>query len=62
MSASAAWLPEGRLHLHHGPIDLIVTIEGLGRDDGMRRAWARFETILEDLLDLINLAHTYGFA
>ncbi|PRX38031.1 hypothetical protein SAMN05216257_103450 [Meinhardsimonia xiamenensis] len=30
--AQAAWLPDGRLHLHHGPIDLIVSAEAAGRD------------------------------
>ncbi|MEO1694006.1 MAG: UPF0280 family protein [Pseudomonadota bacterium] len=46
----AAWLSPGRrLHLQHGPIDLIVAIEGPGADGGFERAHARFQTILDDL-------------
>ena len=40
----AAWLPDGRrLHLHHGPIDLIVDAEGPGRDRAFEQAVARFQ-------------------
>lgn len=46
----AAWLPDGRLHLHHGPIDLIVTAEGPARDAVLTRAVARFETMLAELV------------
>jgi len=42
-------LPGGRLHLHHGPIDMIVGATGPGRDDGFTRAAQRFETLLEEL-------------
>ncbi|MCR4265490.1 UPF0280 family protein [Nitratireductor sp. ZSWI3] len=49
----ASWLPDGRrLHLNHGPIDLIV--EAYGPDDERRAAYrqavARFRTILEELV------------
>ena len=27
MSAMSAWLPDGRLHLQHGPIDLVISID-----------------------------------
>ncbi len=48
--AQASWLPDGRrLHLHHGPIDMIVDVTGPGRDAALRRAAARFETLLEEL-------------
>ncbi|QFT98101.1 hypothetical protein FIU85_12355 [Roseovarius sp. THAF8] len=49
--AQANWLPDGqRLHLHHGPIDMIVGIEGAGRDAAFQRAVARFETLLDELV------------
>ncbi|MGZ0189558.1 MAG: UPF0280 family protein [Alphaproteobacteria bacterium] len=41
---------DGRLHLHHGPIDLIIEAFGAGKDDGYDRATARFQTILEELV------------
>lgn len=47
------WLPDGeRLHLHHGPIDLIVCVYG-GADEmaaAYRQCAARFGTILEELV------------
>ncbi|MBS3651167.1 UPF0280 family protein [Pseudaminobacter sp. 19-2017] len=51
---SARWLPDGRrLHLHHGPIDLIV--EAFGRPDQISAAYAqavrRFQTVLAELVD-----------
>lgn len=49
--AQAVWLPDGRrLHLHHGPIDMIVGIEGAGRMAGFARAVARFDTLLAELV------------
>ncbi|WP_428513543.1 UPF0280 family protein [Roseovarius sp.] len=49
--AQASWLPDGqRLHLHHGPIDMIVGIEGAGREAAFQRAVARFGTLLEELV------------
>lgn len=48
--AQVSWLPDGRrLHLHHGPIDMIVDVTGPGREPALRRAVARFETLLEEL-------------
>ena len=45
-------LPDGRLHLHHGPIDLIC--QAWGADAAIpatyRRAAVRFEGLLEDLV------------
>lgn len=47
-----SWLPDGRrLHLHHGPIDLIVDCDGPGRDAALRAAAGRFGTILDELVD-----------
>lgn len=49
--AVAVWLPGGRLHLQHGPIDLIL--QGWGDpaalDAAYRQATRRFATILEEL-------------
>ncbi|WP_135502384.1 UPF0280 family protein [Roseovarius aestuariivivens] len=47
----AHWLPDGRrLHLHHGPIDMIVGIEGPGARAAYARAVARFDTLLDELV------------
>ncbi len=49
--AQATWLPDGqRLHLHHGPIDMIVGVTGPGRKAAMARAAARFDTLLDELV------------
>lgn len=42
-------LPDGRLHLQHGPIDLLITAEG-ERETAFRAAIARFRPLLEDLV------------
>lgn len=43
-------LPDGeRLHLHHGPIDLIIGVEGPWRDACFDRAIQRFDTVLTGL-------------
>lgn len=45
-----AMLPDGRrLHLQHGPIDLIIECFGHTRNDAYQRAQVRFETVLQDL-------------
>ncbi len=44
-------LPDGRLHLHHGPIDLLVGVSGAGRGKACQRAVARFEGVLQGLAD-----------
>lgn len=51
--AKIAWLPDGRrLHMNHGPIDLIV--EAFGAQSERRAAYAqaavRFRTILDELV------------
>ena len=50
--AQANWLPDGRLHLHHGPIDIILQGWGDPRalQAGYAAAVARFETILTELV------------
>lgn len=52
MGARAYQMADGRLHLQHGPIDLIC--EAWGPSDtvanGYRRACARFEGLLEELV------------
>lgn len=46
----ARLLPDGeRLHLQHGPIDLILGAEG-AREVAFRAAWARFRNVLEELV------------
>jgi uncharacterized protein len=46
----ARLLPDGeRLHLQHGPIDLIIGAEG-DRDRAFRAAWQRFRTLLDELV------------
>lgn len=52
MSAQASLLPGNRLHLHHGPIDLIISADGDAAD--VRRAYqvaaAMFPNILPELV------------
>ena len=42
-------LPDGRLHLHHGPIDIILTVEGQDAARAKEQAARRFATILAEL-------------
>lgn len=54
--ATGRMLPDGRrLHLHHGPIDLIIDAEGDKRRVALERARTRFETILQELVDELPL-------
>jgi ApbE superfamily uncharacterized protein (UPF0280 family) len=46
----AAFLPDGRLHLQHGPIDLIVEAWGAHRAQALNRAVQRFQTVLDELV------------
>lgn len=50
IGAAAVFLPDGRLHLQHGPIDLIVQAWGPGAGAGYARAQARFAGLLEELV------------
>jgi hypothetical protein len=48
-----AILPDGRRrHFQHGPIDLVIEARGAGHEVGRayKQAWARFETILGELV------------
>lgn len=48
----ASLLPDGkRLHLHHGPIDLIIGAEGRDREKAYAQATERFQTVLVELVD-----------
>ncbi|MEO0729014.1 MAG: UPF0280 family protein [Pseudomonadota bacterium] len=48
--SQAAWLDGGkRLHLHHGPIDLIVYIDGTGAAAAYAKARTRFASVLTEL-------------
>ena len=56
MGAQAALLGDGRrLHLHHGPIDLIVDVTGPGREAALRAVVARFDGILQELVDDLEM-------
>lgn len=52
MSAQASLLPGNRLHLNHGPIDLIISADGEGADvrGAYHVAAAMFPNILPDLV------------
>ncbi|MES2664669.1 MAG: UPF0280 family protein [Pseudomonadota bacterium] len=43
-------LPDGRLHLHEGPIDLICQAYGTGSEAAHARAVARFDGLLRELV------------
>ncbi|PJK30963.1 UPF0280 family protein [Minwuia thermotolerans] len=54
----AAMLPDGRrLHLQHGPIDLVIGADGQTADirNAYRAARGRFETILPGLVEELNV-------
>lgn len=50
----AAMLPGDRLHLQHGPIDLVIGADG-DRQAAYRAAWARFQTVLSELVEELPL-------
>ncbi|MBM3555341.1 MAG: UPF0280 family protein [Alphaproteobacteria bacterium] len=56
MSALASRLADGRLHLQHGPIDLIIEAFGAGAavEGAYHRATARFGDILDVLVRELN--------
>ena len=58
MTAPAAgWLPGGRLHLQHGPIDLVIRAYGPAEEvaAAYRQAWAAFRPLLEGLVDVLPI-------
>src|SRR5450631_1367195 len=63
MGARRAKLADGRLHLNHGPIDLVIEAFGPAAEVGRAydQAWARFPEILPDLTkELIQLRQPMG--
>lgn len=52
MDPQVQWLGDGRLHLNHGPIDLICEAWGAPQavKAGYARAMARFDTVLTELV------------
>lgn len=48
MSAQSALLPGNRLHLNHGPIDLVITADGVARE--VERAYAQAAAIFPNIL------------
>lgn len=52
-----ARLPDARLHLQHGPIDLIIEARGAAHDvaQAHERAWNRFQDILATLVSELPL-------
>ena len=59
--AQSSLLADGRrLHLHHGPIDLIVEVIGTGRDQSYARAIARFQNVLDELVSELTQLRTRG--
>lgn len=51
----SAYLPGGRLHLQHGPIDLVIGADGDGRKRAFRAAEDRFQTVLSELVEELSL-------
>ncbi len=52
MAAAQASLSDGRRHFHHGPIDIVIGVDG--ETDAVEHAhasaWQRFQTILDELV------------
>lgn len=58
MGPQAALLPDGRLHLHHGPIDLVIMAEEQSEEvtrTAYRAARDRFLTVLEEIVPELSL-------
>ena len=55
-----AWLPDGRLHLQHGPIDLVIEARGAAHEieRAQDQAWHRFQDVLESLVAELPLLRT----
>ena len=53
MSAQRAFLPDGRLHLQHGPIDLVI--EAFGPLAEVRRAYWQAVQAFDGLLEALTL-------
>jgi uncharacterized protein len=57
IAPQSALLPGDRLHLQHGPIDLIIHADGPGRHAAYRAAQQRFDHVLQELVDDLPLLH-----
>jgi len=57
MGPVSAPLPGGRLHLQHGPIDLVIGADG-DRERAFQAAEARFATVLQELVEELPLLRT----
>ncbi|HEX3499990.1 MAG TPA: UPF0280 family protein [Stellaceae bacterium] len=57
LGPAARLLPDGRLHLQHGPIDLIIEAFGDTSEVTLayRQAWRRFQNVLAALVDELPL-------
>jgi ApbE superfamily uncharacterized protein (UPF0280 family) len=55
--AARAPLPDGRWHFQHGPIDLIIGVDGDPRSvaQALEAAWRRFQTVLGELVGELPL-------
>ena len=61
MAPSAKWLLDGkRLHLQHGPSDLIVYAEG-AQDMAYEAAVARFQTVIEEVPESFHFLNQKSF-
>lgn len=60
LSFHHAILPDGRLHVQHGPIDLIIGADG-ARGVALAAALAAFEGVLEGLVAELGLLKTGGW-
>lgn len=58
MQGPSAWLLGQRLHLQHGPIDLIIAADGPGRQAAFAAAVQRFQTVLTGLVEELPLLRT----
>jgi len=53
---TAALLPDGRLHLQHGPIDLVISADGAREavEDAFEAAAGRFASVLNELVEELS--------
>ncbi len=60
MTAQRQWLDGGRWHFQHGPIDLIIAADGdpSAVEAAHDAAWARFEPLLQTLVQELTLLRT----
>jgi len=60
MSFARAILPGQRLHLQHGPIDLVIGADG-ARASAFQAAEMAFDGVLQGLVDELDLLHREGW-